>query len=83
MITGVLGIIFGLVAGVCLLVGLIPLLGWINWITSIPLALVGLVFSRVSAHRSVGKSLGIAGTVLSLGVIVVALFRLFLGGGFL
>lgn len=83
MITGILGIVFGLAAGVCLLVGLVPLLGWINWITSIPLALVGLAFSRVSAHRIAGRSLGIAGTVLSVGVIVVALFRLFLGGGFL
>lgn len=82
MITGILGIAFGLAAGVCLLVGLVPLLGWINWITSLPLALVGLAFSRVSARARVGRSLGVAGTVISVGVIVIALFRLFLGGGF-
>jgi hypothetical protein len=81
VITGLLGIIFGVLAGVCLLVGLIPLLGWINWFTSLPLAIIGLAFSRVSANRRVGSSLGIIGTSLCGGIIVVALFRLMLGYG--
>lgn len=81
MITGLLGLFFSFLAGVFLLVGILPLLGWLNWITSIPLALVGLVFSRISARGGFGSSLGTAGTVLSIGVLVVALFRLFLGGG--
>jgi hypothetical protein len=82
MITGILGILFGLAGGACLLVGLLPLLGWVNWITSIPLALVGLMFSRISARGRLGSSLGVAGTVLCIGVIGFALFRLALGGGF-
>ena len=81
MLTGILGLLFGLVAGVCLLVGLIPLLGWLNWFTSLPLAIVGLIFSQISARGKIGRNLGIAGTVLCLGVIGVALFRLILGGG--
>ncbi len=81
MITGILGLFFGLVAGVCLLVGLIPLLGWLNWFTSLPLAIVGLIFSQISSRAKIGRNLGIAGTVLCLGVIGVALFRLILGGG--
>jgi hypothetical protein len=83
MITGLLGILLGFVAGVCLLVSLLPLLGWLNWITSLPLAVIGLIFSRVSASRRVGSSLGTVGTVLCLAVIGIALFRLLLGGGIL
>jgi hypothetical protein len=83
MITGLLGILLGFVAGVCLLVSLLPLLGWLNWITSLPLAVIGLVFSRVSARRRVGSSLGTVGTVLCLGVLGIAVFRLILGGGIL
>jgi hypothetical protein len=64
-----------------LLVSLLPLLGWLNWITSLPLAVIGLVFSRVSASRHVGSSLGTVGTVLCLGVIGIAVVRLILGGG--
>ena len=81
MITGLLGLFFGFLAAVFLLVGILPLLGWLNWITSVPLALVGLMFSRISARGGFGRSLGIAGTVLSIGVLVLALFRLFLGHG--
>lgn len=82
MITGLLGILFGLAGGVCLLVGLLPLLGWLNWITSLPLATVGLALSRISAGRRIGSSLGTAGTVICSAVIAIALFRLALGGGF-
>jgi hypothetical protein len=82
MITGLIGIVFGIAAGACLLVGLIPLLGWLNWLTSLPLAIVGLAFSLVSARARIGSSLGVAGTVLCLGVIAVAVLRLVLGHGF-
>jgi hypothetical protein len=47
------------------------------------LAVIGLVFSRVSARRRVGSSLGTVGTVLCLGVLGIAVFRLILGGGIL
>lgn len=83
MFTGLLGLLFGFLGAVCLLVGLLPLLGWLNWITSLPLAFVGLMFSRISSRRRIGSSLGAAGTVLCLGVISIALFRLVLGGGIL
>lgn len=76
MISGLLGILFGLVAGVALLVGLIPLLGWLNWITSLPLAFLGLIFSRIS--RGGWKSVG---TIINVGVILIAVLRLLVGGG--
>ena len=79
MITGLIGLMFGLVAGACLLVGLIPLLGWLNWFTSLPLALIGLIFSRISAKGE--STLGTVGTLLCGGIIIVAILRLFLGWG--
>ncbi|MFQ5663178.1 MAG: hypothetical protein ACE5HL_05050 [Terriglobia bacterium] len=83
MISGLLGLFLGFLSAVFLLVGLIPLLGWLNWITSLPLAGVGLVFSRISAHGKRGSFLGTAGTVVCSLVITVALFRLYLGHGIL
>lgn len=83
MITGLVGLFFGFLGAVFLLVGLIPLLGWLNWITSLPLAGVGLVFSRISAHGKRGSWLGAAGTALCSLVIAIALFRLYLGHGVL
>jgi len=76
MIAGVLGLLFGLAAVLALVVSLIPFLGWLNWITSLPLAFVGLIFSRFS--RGAWKTLG---TVINVAVIVIALLRLLLGGG--
>ncbi len=81
MIAGVVGMFFAFLSGIFLLVGLVPLLGWMNWITSIPLAGVGLAFSVISARGKRGRSLGTAGEVVCGLIIAVALFRLWLGGG--
>jgi len=81
MIAGMLGLFFGFLSAIFLLVGLIPLLGWMNWITSLPLAGIGLVFSRISAHGKRCRWLGAAGTAVCGFVIAVALFRLYLGHG--
>lgn len=81
MISGLVGLFFAFLAGIFLLVGLIPLLGWMNWITSLPLAGAGLVFSRISARGPRGSLLGTAGTTLCTFIIAVALFRLYLGHG--
>ena len=83
MITGAIGLFFGFLSAVFLLIGIIPLLGWMNWITSLPLAGVGLIFSRISAHGKRGGSLGTAGTVVCGLVISIALFRLYIGHGIL
>ena len=66
-----LSLIIGVVA---LLLAIIPLLGWANWII-IPLAIVGLAFGAMS-DRTSGRNLNIV-------VIAAALLRLWLGGGIL
>ena len=79
----ILGFVSSLLAGIFLLIAIIPLLGWLNWITSLPVAVFAMIFSLIGATRGSLKGLGIAGTTISAAVIVFALFRLFLGGGIL
>lgn len=67
-----IGRIFGILAIIGMLIGMIPLLGWINWL-NIPLAIIGLMLSII------GKSKG--GIVICVVAIFFGLFRLALGGG--
>jgi hypothetical protein len=64
----------GLVCLMIALVGFIPLLGWLNWLALLG-AVVGLVFGFLSRETS--------GRNINLVVIVLAIFRLSLGGGIL
>jgi len=71
--TNALSLIIGIIAAVFLLVGLIPLLGWVNWILTIPAALIGLILGLSSRNR--------AGATLNVVVLAIAALRLMLGGG--
>lgn len=67
-------LIIGFVALICALVAFIPLLGFGEWLVLL-LAIFGAGLGVVSRHN--------AGRNLNLFVIVVAVVRLVLGGGFL
>ena len=67
-------LIIGFVALICAVIAFIPLLGWANWLI-IPLAVIGAGIGMISR--------GTAGRNLNLFVILVAIVRLSLGGGFL
>jgi hypothetical protein len=67
-------LIIGFVALVCAVIAFIPLLGWANWLI-IPLAIIGAAIGMIS-RRTAGRN-------LNLFVILVAIVRLSLGGGFL
>ena len=71
----VVSLIIGAVALLCAVVAFVPLLGWLNWLIVIPLALIGAGVGVVSSSNS--------GRNLNLFVIVVGVFRLILGGGIL
>ncbi len=71
----VLSIGLGALAVVFLLLGIIPLLGWTNWILTVPAAIIGLVLGVI------GKSRG--GVTLNVVVLGLAALRLLLGGGIL
>lgn len=70
----IISILIGLVALPIALVGFIPLLGSLNWL-SIPIAVVGAAVGMFSSHRS-GRNFNIL-------VIVVGCVRLWLGFGIL
>lgn len=64
------------------LIGLIPLFGWLNWITTLPLAVLTIIFSGIAVSR--GERGAIPALALVAGVIIFfwAIFRLAIGGGF-
>lgn len=67
-----IGRLFGIMAMIGMVLGMIPFFGWLNWI-NIPLAMLGLLLSII------GKSNG--GMVICLVAIFFGLFRLVIGGG--
>ena len=64
--------LIGIIALIFMIIGLIPLLGWINWLVLI-LAATGLLFGALS-DKTDGRNLNAI-------VLVIALIRLWLGGG--
>ena len=62
----------GLLAVFPILLALLPLLGWANWLI-LPLPVVGFIVGSLSSGR--------AGRNLNLALIVVAVLRLMLGHG--
>ena len=79
---GLIGLLWGIVSLLGMLLAFIPLLGWGNWLT-IPFAVCGLIVSGIAyaltspAHR--GRAT--AGLWLNIIAIVIGLMRLSLGGG--
>lgn len=70
----VISILIGIVAGLVMVVGLVPFLGLVNWLM-LPIAGLGLLFGLVSRGK--------AGRNLNLIVLLVGIVRLWLGGGIL
>ncbi|ABF44550.1 MULTISPECIES: hypothetical protein [Deinococcus] len=71
----VLSLILGILAALGLLLGFLPLFGWLNWLVVLPPAVLGLIFGALARDRS----------AVTLNVVVAALgaLRLLLGGGLL
>ena len=67
-----ISVILGVVSLVVALVGLVPGLGWLNW-AALGISVVGLVLGILSSRRS--------GRDINLVVFILAIFRLFMGGG--
>ena len=77
-----IALIWGLIAGFGMLIGLIPLLGWTNWM-SIPVSFLGLVFSIVAActSKDPNKSDALIGLTCCLTAAGIGVVRLVLGFG--
>ena len=77
---GLIGFIISLFAGLFMLIGLIPFLGWMNWFTTLPLGVLAVIFSAIAVGRN-RSVLGTAGLVIGIVVLVVAFLRLWIGWG--
>ena len=79
---GLISLLWGIVGMLLMFIGLVPLLGWSNWLI-IPFAGVGAIIAAIGIALSSAGKRGRAktGLVLNCVVIVVATWRLGLGGG--
>ncbi len=77
---GIIGFILSLVAAGFMILGLIPLLGWFNWITTLPLAIAGGVLSGLSLSKNRG-GIAVVGLIISILVFFIAVSRLYIGCG--
>ncbi len=77
----VIGFIMGIFSMLGMFLGLLPLLGWLNWLV-IPFAGAGLIISIISVANSKKSSgIGIAGIVLCAVALFISIPRLIIGGG--
>lgn len=76
-----LGCGFSIFAGFFLLLGLIPLLGWLNWITTLPLAALGAIFCYQAMKNHPNDAIAKMGLIASVLVFAFGAFRLSLGAG--
>ena len=79
---GLISVLWGIVAMVLMFVGLVPLLGWGNWLV-IPFAGVGAIIAAIGIALTSREKRGRAkaGLILHPIVLVVAAIRLSMGGG--
>ena len=80
-IVSIVGLATGLIAGLVLLLTIMPVVGWVNWI-NIPLAVIGLALSLIGVLTSQSKSYGISGIIVCCIVIILGVIRLKALGGF-
>lgn len=81
---GLISLLWGIVGMVLMFIGLVPLLGWSNWLI-IPFAGVGAIIAAIGILLTSQEKRGRAkaGLVLNAIVIIVAAIRLSMGGGIL
>jgi hypothetical protein len=77
---GIAGFVIGIITFFGALVGLIPLLGWLNWF-NMGLAFVGLILSFVALFVEKRKGFAVAGLVLCIVVFCIGIPRLLVGAG--
>jgi hypothetical protein len=76
-----LGCGFSILAGFFLLLGLFPFLGWLNWITTLPLGLLGAIFCYQAMKDRPGDAIAKMGLIASVLILAFGAFRLSIGGG--
>lgn len=69
----IVSVIIGVLCFIPMVLGLIPFLGWVNWLVAIG-CIVGIIFGACSEKK--------AGLYINVSVLCVGGLRLLLGGGF-
>ena len=77
---GFIGLGISLISMLFMFIGLIPFLGWLNWITTLPIAVVGATLSGLGVVRS-RSILGVAGLIIGVIVFFIGMGRLAVGCG--
>ena len=79
---GLISLVWGIVALLWMVVAFVPLLGWGNWFL-IPFAVIGAVIGGLGVLFTPKGNRGraVAGLVINLVVLIIAQFRLGIGGG--
>ncbi len=72
VMANIISILIGIIALVLTFIGLVPLLGWTNWLI-LPIAGIGALFGLISSRTS--------GMYFCLIVMAISAFRLWIGGG--
>jgi hypothetical protein len=75
------GCALAILASIFMLIGLVPLLGWLNWATSLPLAVVATVLFYLDLKEPPRSAFSQAGFFLSTLVLCIVILRLMAGGG--
>ncbi len=78
---GGLGCGISVVAALFALLGLFPLLGWLNWFTTLPAALLAVLLGFLGVLRDEQRGISILALVVGVGIFAWAVFRLSIGGG--
>ncbi len=78
----ILSLVWGILAGLGMLVAFFPCLGSLNWL-NIPFAGVGFIISLVTLliTKKRDKGCALAGLILCAIAMLFGIFRLFIGGG--
>lgn len=79
---GLISLVWGMFAMVFMLIALIPLIGWANWLV-IPFAAIGAIIGAIGvmASNAGGNGRAKAGLILNGIVMIVGIVRLSLGAG--
>lgn len=78
----VLSLVWGILAGIGMLVAFFPCLGSLNWL-NIPFAAIGLIISIIALSTTKQSSKGgsIAGIIICAVAMIFGILRLIAGGG--
>jgi hypothetical protein len=77
---GVIALVIGLFAFLFMCIGLIPFLGWFNWL-NLPLAVVGLVVGAIGLRGRRTQAAALGGVIFCGSALVIGVFRLIVGAG--